>query len=156
MRNNKLNKPPKINVIPILDAVFIFVFFLLMSAQFVDLYELHTAKPKIEEVSSENSEEMKSQNLKLKLYNDKIVLTKGLGESSVGTYGWDDDSLEKLGNKLLSLKLQYPKESSIIIKPHSTVKYKKIVQAADVSQKYYKSKDMTGKLFKTIAFEPMD
>jgi hypothetical protein len=37
---HKIKKPEKLNLVPILDSVFIFIFFLLMSAQFVDVYEI--------------------------------------------------------------------------------------------------------------------
>ncbi len=156
MRKTKLNKPPKLNVIPVLDAVFIFVFFLLMSAQFVDLFELHVKKPLIEETSSAEAADGKSKSFKVQVTDDKIVLTEGMNERTIATYDWSDGALKKLGERLLALKIQNPKENSIVIRPKSDVKYKKIVQVIDIAQKHYKAKPINGKLFTAVAFEPMD
>lgn len=153
MRKSKLGKLPKINVIPVLDAVFIFVFFLLMSAQFVDLYELHVKKPLIEEVTSS---EAKSKSFKVRVFQSKIVITQGMNERVVGTFNWSEGSMKKLGERLLALKVQNPKENSIVIRPKSNVKYKKIVQVIDLAQKHYATQNINGKLFSSIAFEPMD
>ena len=42
-----MKKPEKPNLIPIMDAVFIFIFFLLMSAQFIDLFEIGSSVPMV-------------------------------------------------------------------------------------------------------------
>ncbi len=156
MRKTKLTKPPKLNVIPVLDAVFIFVFFLLMSAQFVDLFELHVKKPLVEETSSAEAADGKSKSYKIRVFDNQIVLTEGMNERIIGTYDYSEGSLKKLGERLLALKVQNPKENSIVIRPKSEVKYKKIVQVIDLAQKHYKNKPINGKLFTAIAFEPMD
>ena len=44
---SKLNRKTKPNLIPIMDAVFIFIFFLLMSAQFIDIYEINSDAPAV-------------------------------------------------------------------------------------------------------------
>lgn len=156
MRKSKLSKPPKLNVIPVLDAVFIFVFFLLMSAQFVDLYELHVKKPLLEEVTSSEASDGKSKSFKVKVYDSKIVITQGMDENVVDTYDWSESSMKQLGERLLALKVQNPKENSIVIRPKSDVKYKKIVQVIDLAQKHYTTQRVNGKLFPSVAFEPMD
>ena len=43
----KKDKKVKPNLIPILDAVFIFIFFLLISAQFIDVYEINSDAPAV-------------------------------------------------------------------------------------------------------------
>ena len=44
-RRNHRNRGEKLNLIPILDSVFIFIFFLLMSASFLNLFEISSAVP---------------------------------------------------------------------------------------------------------------
>ena len=41
----KKKKVERLNLIPILDAVFIFIFFLLMSAQFLEIYQVGSDLP---------------------------------------------------------------------------------------------------------------
>ena len=65
----RMKKPPKLNLIPILDAIFIFIFFLLMSAQFIDIYEIGSDAP----ITSTSSPENKKPplNLTLELNGEK-------------------------------------------------------------------------------------
>ena len=52
----KLKKPEKLNLVPILDSVFIFIFFLLMSAQFVDVFEIGSSLPMTKEAKDQKDE----------------------------------------------------------------------------------------------------
>ena len=76
MSKRKIAKPPKLNLIPILDAIFIFIFFLLMSAQFIDIYEIGSDAPI--SASSDKHPEKDPLNLTLVLKNDSIVVKTGL------------------------------------------------------------------------------
>ncbi len=158
LRKRKLDHIKKVNVIPILDAVFIFIFFLLMSAQFIELYEIHTKKPLIEEVSdSSPGASAKSKNFRLKIYEDKIHITEGMSEKLLSSFDWSEESFEKFKEYLLGLKQTHREENSIIVKPNPQVDFKKIIQVIDVAQQYV---DLNGskkeKLFRNIAFESME
>ena len=62
------DKLEKLNLVPIMDAVFIFIFFLLFSAQFIKLFEIETEAPIVNEVPSNKPLEKEPLNLKLKVY----------------------------------------------------------------------------------------
>ena len=76
MQRRKMKKPPKLNLIPILDAIFIFIFFLLMSAQFLDIFEIGSDAPI--SASSEKHPDKAPLNLTLELEGDTITVKTGL------------------------------------------------------------------------------
>ena len=69
IRNRLLNKdriPCRPNIIPILDAVFIFIFFLLMSAQFIKYFTIHSDTPSVKMINSSEKESKDSLKLGLR------------------------------------------------------------------------------------------
>ncbi len=164
MRGRKKKRTDKINLIPILDAIFIFIFFLLMSAQFIDIYEIGSDAP----ITSTSSEKMEKKplNLTLELKNDKIIVKTGLDEKVHKTHTMDN--LGALNDTLIELKKQHPEEASAILKPASNFKYKKIVKVIDhtreiVKANYYitaldkdKKKYPSKVLFERIIFDTVD
>ena len=156
-------KSMRINVIPILDAVFIFIFFLLMSAQFVDVYEIETEVPKIS--SSSEASKDKPLNLMLKIGQEEIVMTTGIEEQIVekverinGLY-----NLEKLNLALIKIKSAHFNESTIVLKPEKTIAYNEIISIIDNIKKSHfgaikdprlgKEGSATDILFDQIIFE---
>lgn len=123
----KLNKAPKLNLIPILDAIFIFIFFLLMSAQFIDIYEIGSDAPIT--TSSENHPEKNPLNLTIELSKNKIVIKKGIDGIIHKTI--QIKNLTEYNKSLQELKKQYPKENSAILKPARNFKYENIVKVID-------------------------
>jgi biopolymer transport protein ExbD len=157
MKKRNLNQPQKVNVIPILDAVFIFVFFLLLSAQFLDLYQLNVSKPIFKDSeASDASAGADNKNFKLIIYREKIILTEGVNEKEIASSSWSKDSLDTFQNKLYSLKINNLKTDVMIIKPAKDLQYKKVVQAIDLAQRYYSTDKISGKLFRGLAFESME
>jgi biopolymer transport protein ExbD len=164
MRGRKKKKTDKINLIPILDAIFIFIFFLLMSAQFIDIYEIGSDAP----ITSTSSEKMEKKplNLTLELKDDKVIVKTGLDEKVHKTHNMDN--LGALNDTLIELKKQYPDEASAILKPASNFKYKKIVKVIDhtreiVKANHYitaldkdKKKYPSKVLFERIIFDTVD
>lgn len=162
MKKNK-NKSVKINVIPILDAVFIFIFFLLMSAQFVDVYEIETDVPKISEVK--DNSKIKPLNLTLKIEKEQIIITTGLDNSKIDTIERFNGkyNLEKLNRTLMKIKSSNYKEQSIVLKPEKSVAYHEIVSIIDNVRKSHfgaiknpnlnDGQDATTVLFDQIIFE---
>lgn len=160
----KLKKPPKLNLIPILDAIFIFIFFLLMSAQFIDIYEIGSDAP----ITSTTSPEMKKEplNLTLVLSGNSITVKTGMNENVYKTYKFSE--LDKMNNDLIELKKKHPKEESAILKPTHNFKYEKIVKVIDKTREIAKPnvyitaidnknrKYPTKKLFEKIIFETQD
>ena len=76
MNLGKRRKNEKLNLIPILDSVFIFIFFLLMSAQFLDLYEIGSDVPIVKSLPSSSSDD-KALNLTLEIFQDSVIIKKG-------------------------------------------------------------------------------
>jgi len=160
MRRKK-KKEQKLNLIPILDAIFIFIFFLLMSAQFLDIYQIGSDAP----ITSTSTEKMdkKLLNLTLVLDKDKIVVKTGLDETIYKTHNLND--LAALNDTLIELKKLHPKESSAILKPAQNFKYQKIVKVIDATREITKPnfyitavddqnrKFASKKLFEKIIFE---
>lgn len=165
MRARQKKSIPRLNLIPILDAIFIFIFFLLMSAQFLDIYEINSDAP-----ISASSDNIKKQdeplNLTLVLSNDKITIKKGL--EGVTHKSFQLTELDKFNETLIDLKNQYPKETSAILKPDKSFPYHKIVKVIDSTREVRKPnvlvthvdeqnrKTQTAKLFDQIIFETMD
>ncbi len=161
MSKRKIAKPPKLNLIPILDAIFIFIFFLLMSAQFIDIYEIGSDAPI--SASSDKHPEKDPLNLTLVLKNDSIVVKTGLNGDVKKKIAFKE--ISKLNELLIEIKKDYPKETSAILKPGKNFKYHKIVNVIDNTREIRKpnvfvsavdennKKYATTKLFDQIIFE---
>ena len=133
-RMKKKATPCKPNVIPILDAVFIFIFFLLMSAQFLEIYEIGSDAPAVKTVSEDQPKDEKPPlNLTLDVNKNQIVIKTGLEGNIVKTIGLKDGNydLEQLAKELVTLKKGHISETSVIIRPDSLVEYKKIIYIMD-------------------------
>lgn len=131
----------KLNVIPILDAVFIFIFFLLMSAQFLKVYEIGSDAPAVTTID-EKKDKRPPLNLILDISNSKIIVKTGLDENiykSIPKNNKDYD-LATLKKALTELKKSNIDESSIIFRPNSKVPYKKLVKIMDAVRDLEKGK----------------
>lgn len=125
--------PCKPNVIPILDAVFIFIFFLLMSAQFLEIYEIGSDAPAVKTVSEDNKDKKPPLNLTLEVNKSQILVKTGLDGIVAKTIGIKEGNYDfkLLTDTLINLKKKHVGESSVIIKPDSKVEYKKLVFIMD-------------------------
>ena len=160
----KLVKP---NVIPILDAVFIFIFFLLMSAQFLEIYEIGSDAPAVKTVDQDNKDKKPPLNLTLDISKQRIVVKTGLDGNIVKTIGLKDGNYDLLDlNKTLAeIKKKHVSEESIVLKPQDGVQYKKVVYIMDSVRELEKEEPTiiakndkgetveTRELFKQIIFE---
>lgn len=126
---------PKLNLIPILDAIFIFIFFLLMSAQFLDIYEIGSDAPITTSVEQPKPDK-EPLNLTLEIKKDKIVVKTGLDGNVYKSIS--ESELSKLNDILIELKNQNPKENSAILKPVSNYEYHKIVKIIDATREVIK------------------
>lgn len=164
MNRRKIAKPPKLNLIPILDAIFIFIFFLLMSAQFIDIYEIGSDAPVTS--TSDKHPDKDPLNLILELKDNNIIVKTGMDEKINKTIPYSE--LAKLNEVLVNLKNQYPKESSAILKPNKNYAYYKIVKIIDQTREVTKpnvyvtavdaqnKKHPSKKLFDQIIFETQE
>lgn len=125
---NELVKP---NLIPILDAVFIFIFFLLMSAKFINLRQIGSDLPVVSE--SEPPKDKEPLALAMDIYPNKLVLKKGLAEQRVFTLKKQNGKFDykQLSKKLTEIKRKNKAEKDIILTPKNGVEYVQIVSIMD-------------------------
>ncbi len=130
-KKKKQNCKP--NVIPILDAVFIFIFFLLMSAQFLEIYQIGSDAPSVQTISEDNKDKRPPLNLTLVVNADHILIQTGLEAVTKKRIGLKDGNydLTLLNLELIEIKKNNIGENSVIIKPDSKVEYKKLVYIMD-------------------------
>lgn len=133
MKKKKKKKLDRINIIPILDAVFIFIFFLLMSAQFLEIYEIDSDAPAIAMLSEQDEKKKEPLNLVLEIKKNKLLVKVGM----------DERVLKKLSNKnmmydfkglnriLISIKKKNINETSVIFRPNQNISYEHIVKLMD-------------------------
>ncbi len=122
----------RLNLIPILDAVFIFIFFLLMSTQFIKVFEIASDVPL---VSNDPPPKSKKKPLALTIAMKKSGLTvyTGVPSRAVKTFGKTTEGydLEGLHNYLIGLKKRYMSESSVVLEPSNGLTYEEIVKVMD-------------------------
>lgn len=121
----------KLNLIPILDSVFIFIFFLLMSASFLNLFEISSDVPMIS-----NAPPPKGRPLALTIIIDRsgISIATGVPSKVRRTFGKRPDGqydLIELRQYLISLKKRYKKENTAILEPKINLDYETLVQIMD-------------------------
>jgi biopolymer transport protein ExbD len=143
----KLKKPEKLNLVPILDSVFIFIFFLLMSAQFVDVYEIGSSVPMTKE-AKEQVDQKDPLNLTLEISKEQVVVKTGL--KSLQTRTFASTEAKEMKNYLIELKRKNPKENTMILKADPKVPFQNLVTVIDNTQM---SKDSKEKLFEQIVFD---
>lgn len=123
----------KLNLVPIMDAVFIFIFFLLMSANFVKVFEISSDVPI---VSDQEPPKPKKDPLALTLTIEEkgIILSKGIPSREFKTIAKLADGkhdLETLHNTIISIKKSNLDEDSIILEPVADLSYEEIVGIMD-------------------------
>jgi biopolymer transport protein ExbD len=143
----KLKKPEKLNLVPILDSVFIFIFFLLMSAQFVDVYEIGSSVPMTKEVK-EQKDKKDPLNLTLEISKEKVVVKTGI--KSLQTRTFASTQTKEMKNYLIELKKKNPEENTMILKADPRVSFQNLVTVIDNTQMSKESKE---KLFEQIVFD---
>ena len=129
-RPKEIKKP---NLIPILDAVFIFIFFLLMSSSFINIFEISSDIPI---VSSAPPPEDAPDPLALTLQIDagQLTLSSGVPSRQVATFGKTSDGsydLEGLRETLYEIKMENPEERTIVLMPIVDLEYREIVRIMD-------------------------
>lgn len=144
---HKIKKPEKLNLVPILDSVFIFIFFLLMSAQFVDVYEIGSSVPMTKEAKEEKVDK-DPLNLTLEITKTQIVVKTGLRATQTRTFA--SEQKKELKEYLIELKRKHPKENTMILKSDPKISFQNLVTVIDSTQNPKESKDQ---LFPQIVFD---
>ena len=129
---NRKKTMKRLNLIPILDAVFIFIFFLLMSAQFVDIHEIGTDAPAISTLES-LKDKRPPLNLVLDINSKSLVIKTGLEgyiHKTIPKLKGQYD-LKILASVLKKLKAKHMEEESIIMRPKANIPYDQIISIMD-------------------------
>ena len=131
-RRNQRRKGEKINLIPILDAVFIFIFFLLMSASFLNLFEISSDVPIVSSSPPPNKKPPLA--LTVVIENDQISVATGVPSQVRQNFGKGPDGkydLIGLTQYLISLKKRHTNENTAILEPRVDIDYETLVQIMD-------------------------
>ena len=132
----------RLNLIPILDAIFIFIFFLLMSANFLKIYEVQSDVPIVSSAPPPKNYKPLALTLKVKATGIEIFkgvpqrLIKRIGKNAEGEY-----DLEALHTYAITLKNNYKKERTIIMEPIVNVEYEQIVKIMDAVRLFKNTDD---------------
>lgn len=132
-RRHKKKEEQKLNLIPILDAVFIFIFFLLMSAQFVKIFEINSDVPIVSDAEPPKNEKDPLA-LTLRINNAGFALATGVPAKTIKQIPKTGDGLydlNQLHDFLVTLKQRHKDEKMIIFEPQVDIEYEIIVEIMD-------------------------
>lgn len=144
-QQKKFKKPEKLNLVPIMDAIFIFIFFLLSSAQLVDVYEINISTPIKKEIISQSDD----RNFNLVVIPNEESLDIEFGLKEITKKNFNYLQRKEIITFLMDLKKSNPNENTIRIRTRPEVKFNKAIEAIDLTQ----DPKITNKLFTQIVFE---
>jgi biopolymer transport protein ExbD len=142
-------KIERLNLIPIMDAVFIFIFFLLMSAQFVNIFDIGTNLPMMKDIS-EKPDKKEPLDLTVEIFDEKVVVKTGKKQVVRGEFMNTPEDWDRLRSMIVDFKTKYPDENVVSLDPKGKIPFHRVVKTIDHTQK-----DKTGlkKLFEQVVFK---
>ena len=164
-RRKSRSNTSRLNLVPILDAVFIFIFFLLMSASFLNLFEISSDVPIISSTPPKTND--KPLALTVIIQNQRIDIATGVPSRVRASFERDEEGkydLEALRQYLLNLKKDNVRENTAIFEPRINLDYSTLVEIMDAVRLlrptdediFYKDKDGVDRkaesLFDNIVF----
>ena len=128
LRKERDNSP---NLIPVMDVTFLFIFFLLMSAQFLEVSQIVSDAPTIKTTQEQSDE--KPLNLTLIIEKDTLTVLKGLEGTTVKRLARNKEfsELSDLHATLIDIKTGAPNERSIIVRPSAEIPYEDVIRILD-------------------------
>ena len=166
-RNREIHTHEKLNLIPIMDAIFIFIFFLLFSAQFIKIYEIESDAPMVSEVPEDQKKKEDPLNLTVKVLNDTVELRIGAEQNVHAVFHKTSKAYaKKMKQTVIKLRQKHPNENYVIIAPLPVIKYNEIVEIIDIIQSLPKGTSLKlktkegprtfRKIFSQIVLEPLN
>lgn len=145
-------KANPLNLVSVLDMVFILNFFLLSSAQFIKIYEIGSDLP-IYKLSPDEKNE-KQLDLRVSVSDDKMItLSNDAKKETFSTFSMEDmDSIKQMQELLISLKDKFPDESRVVISSAAKVSYQELVSVLDIIRESREAGEVV-KLFNEIVFD---
>lgn len=132
--SRKRKKPEeKLNLVPIMDSIFIFIFFLLMSASFLKIYEIGSPIPIVSD-KEPPKEEKDPLALTITIETNEIKVSRGVPSRLIRTFERQPDGFfnyEDLHTFLIDIKKQHVEEDSVIFEPVGDLTYEEIVKIMD-------------------------
>jgi biopolymer transport protein ExbD len=132
-RRKKNKEDQGLNLVPILDAVFILIFFLLMSAQFVKIYEIGSDVPIISN-SEPPKDKKKPLALTVEITKNGFSISTGVPAKRIKRIGKNQSGeydLLTLHEFLVDLKKTNLSEEVIVLEPIVDLTYEEIVKIMD-------------------------
>ncbi len=123
----------KLNLVPIMDSIFIFIFFLLMSASFLKIYEIGSPVPIIS-TSDPLPDEKNPLALTLTAETNKIVFSRGVPSREFKSFNRGPDgnfNYEEIHAFIIDIKKEHLNENTIILDPVGDLPYEEIVKIMD-------------------------
>ena len=123
----------KINLVPMVDAVFNIIFFILITSVFVSMQQISSPLPILSSKPPLN-EDKKPLALTLSIDENKVVISSGIPMKVMQTFNKEgtDFPWDAIHLYLIELKKKYPHEDSAIIEPDKVVAYAEIIKLMDV------------------------
>lgn len=147
----------KLNLVPIMDSVFIFIFFLLMSASFLKIYEIGSPIPIISDQEPPRQDKDPLA-LAITLETNELILLRGVPQKEIKRFQRMPDGTfdyEAIHATLIEIKKQNVDEDSIIFEPVGDLTYEEIVKVMDAVRMMKKTDDTIMKPNKEGIDEPL-
>lgn len=131
-KRRKRREAEKLNLTSIMDAIFIFIFFLLMSANFIKVFEIGSPIPIVSD--QEVKDDKKPLALTLNVNEMGIEITTGVPANilkKIGKNQGGDYDLVDLHASLINIKEQNPTESTVILNPEIDLAYEELIEIMD-------------------------
>ena len=130
----KRKKPDeKLNLVPIMDSIFIFIFFLLMSASFLKIYEIGSPIHIISD-QEQPKDDKEPLALTMRLEDNRILLLTGVPSKEIQKFERQPDgqfNYDEIHKVLIDIKKQNLNEDTIIFEPVGDLTYEEIVKVMD-------------------------
>ena len=119
------------NLIPILDAVFIFIFFLLLSANFLKVYEINSNVPTVS--STPPKDKKPPLNLGVSISKGQLTIYTGVPWVKLKSFPAKDGQfdLNLFHDYLIAIKKNNLSERTITLEPKDDVEYETLVKIMD-------------------------
>jgi biopolymer transport protein ExbD len=131
----------KLNLVPIMDAVFIFIFFLLMSASFLKIYEIGSDVPIVSDAEPPKNQKDPLA-LTLVIDTNTITLSRGVPSRTIQRFQRQSNgeyNYEEIHSVLIGIKKQHVDEDTIIFEPVGDLTYEEIVKVMDAVRQLNKT-----------------
>lgn len=125
---------PRLNLVPMVDAMFNILFFILITSAFISILQIPSPLATVSD--KEPPLDKPPLALTLSIDEGKIIVSSGIPSKTIQTfqkseldYPWDEIHLY-----LIDLKKKYPLENTAILEPDKAVAYKDIIKLMDAAR----------------------